>query len=178
MTPRDEMLELAKVARAPQSRNNGRVPYWMHVLSVAEILECAIDRGGEITDAAMREDIFLAALGHDLYEDTDVGRAEIERRFGVRVDGLIQGMTNDGDQDRAAYLARMGAAPEEVRLIKLAGVVDTPAPAKPRIGGPAPKEISEEAWERALARTRVREQKEAEQFGRLPPFPIPHEERA
>lgn len=117
------MLALVKEAHAAQSRNNGRVPYWMHVQAVAHVLDFGIARGGEIR-YPLRERLYLAALGHDLYEDTKVTRADIERQFGEDVAAWIQGMTNDGDDDRAAYLARMAAAPEEVRLIKLADVIE------------------------------------------------------
>ena len=117
------MLALVKEAHAAQSRNNGRVPYWMHVQAVAQMLDFAIARGREI-NYPLRERICLAALGHDLYEDTKVTRADIEKQFGDDVAGWIQGMTNDGDADRKAYLARMAAAPEEVRLIKLADVLE------------------------------------------------------
>lgn len=120
---RQEMLELVKKAHAKQSRNNGRVPYWMHLLGVAQIVEWAAHR--EVTDRALLDDLFVAALGHDLYEDTDVTREEIAERFGARVDAWIRGMTNDGDHaDRTAYLARIASGPEEVRLVKLGDLVE------------------------------------------------------
>jgi len=126
--PRVEMLELVKTAHATQFRNNGRVPYWMHLAAVAQILDWAIFRGNEIRDDALHDDLYAAALGHDLYEDTQVGRAEIEKRFGARVAGWIQAMTNDGDdKDKKAYLARLAAAPEEARLIKLADLIENMA---------------------------------------------------
>jgi len=128
MTPRRlEMLALVRQAHQRQTRNNGRVPYWMHVQSVAQILEWVIERDDEIGDSMLREDLFLAALGHDLYEDTEVTSSSIRERFGERVDGWIRALTNDGDQDRAAYLDRILAAPEEVKLIKLADLLDNTA---------------------------------------------------
>jgi hypothetical protein len=243
------MLELVQRAHEKQSRNGGRVPYWMHLLSVAQILDWALDVADELPDDAAREDLYLAALGHDLYEDTAVQPIDVRLSYGERVDGWIQGMTNPGgDNDRAAYHRQMAAAPEEVRLIKLADMTENTAscsyaiadmgvewmtntfvpiiremrdvvertrfdkyenaagllssllayhferlernlwmfeladqlkratPGKqPGAGKAAPQQISQAAWERALARTRERERKEGERFrGRL--FPIPDKE--
>lgn len=238
--PRVEMLELVKTAHATQFRNNGRVPYWMHLAGVAQILDWAIFRGAEIRDESLHDDLYVAALGHDLYEDTEVKRAEIVRRFGPRVDAWIQAMTNDGDdKDRKAYLGRLASGPEEARLIKLADLIENMAscayaipdmgvewmrtffvpvaietsamlrgasfPRYPRTadalrgqmeyhlrrlqsnlamflslvpaqstapGGPAP-EITKEAWDSALAKTREEERERAEKFGGGRPFPIP-----
>ncbi|HEY1813833.1 MAG TPA: HD domain-containing protein [Kofleriaceae bacterium] len=125
MTSTDEMRSLAIRAHAHQQRNAGRVPYSFHVLSVAAIVKELLDGGGECSDPDLAHDIVLAAMGHDLYEDTDVTRADIKEKFGARVDALIYGMTNpNGDDDRAAYEREMGHALEEVRLIKLADLID------------------------------------------------------
>lgn len=126
---RRRMLALTRTAHAGQWRNNGRVPYWMHTESVAQILETALQRSGELApDNPLARDLYLAAQGHDLYEDTTVDRAEIRHDFGERVDALIEGMTNHGgDADRAAYVAHMVTAPEEVRVIKLADMVENAA---------------------------------------------------
>jgi (p)ppGpp synthase/HD superfamily hydrolase len=118
------MLELIERGHAGQMRNGGRVPYWVHPQSVAGIVGGALDATGE-ADPALALDVFLAAQGHDLYEDTEVEPDEVARRFGARVDAFIRGMTNEeGDHDRAAYLARVAAAPEEVKLIKLGDLID------------------------------------------------------
>jgi hypothetical protein len=121
------MLELTKRAHAHQSRNGGRVPYWIHTQGVADTIRCAIEAGGEIDPGGgLADDLFLAAQAHDLLEDTDVGAGELRARFGERVAAWAEGMTNRaGDHDRAAYLAQMRAAPEEVRLIKLADLTDS-----------------------------------------------------
>jgi len=119
------MLELVQRAHENQSRNNGRVPYWTHLLAVAQNLDWALELTGELNDEATREDLYLAALGHDLYEDTAVQPIDVRLQFGERVDAWVQGMTNQGgDQDRAAYVARMASAPEEVRLLKLADLLE------------------------------------------------------
>lgn len=246
---RKQMLELVQRAHEKQSRNNGRIPYWMHLLSVAQIVDWALEVSGELPDDAARDDLYLAALGHDLYEDTAVEPIDIRLQFGERVDAWIQGMTNyDGDEDRAAYLSRMATAPEEVRVLKLADLMENTASMSYAIVDmgvewtektflpivtemrdvlvrthfeslrrtaallrglldynyerlrrnvemfrlveesrrsvtakrsnattAAPTQISAEAWERALERTRERERRLGERFkGRI--FPIPDED--
>ena len=120
------MLALVKQYHAGQSRNGGRVPYWVHVQSVAEILHYALARAGDLaSDPALERDLFLAAQGHDLYEDTEASPEQIQSLFGARVDQFIRLMSNPhGDHDRAAYLRQVRLAPEEVRLIKLADLTD------------------------------------------------------
>ena len=71
------MLKLVKAAHASQFRNNGRVPYWMHLEAAAEILEWAFAGTLELRDEEMRDDLYAAVLGHDLYEDTTVRREHI-----------------------------------------------------------------------------------------------------
>jgi (p)ppGpp synthase/HD superfamily hydrolase len=120
------MLEIIQREHAHQARNGGRVPYWMHTQSVAEIIEYAFEKTGELApDPVLALDLYLAAQGHDLYEDTSVPPESIRATFGERVNGLIVAMTNEtGDHDRAAYVQRMALATEEVRLIKLADLAD------------------------------------------------------
>lgn len=120
------MLEFARRAHANQFRNNGRVPYWMHVLSVSQILERALAE--EVVPNDVREDMLLAALGHDLYEDTAIDPDDIRLRFGERVAHWIEAMTNrQGDSSRDAYVQQMTMAEEEVRLIKLADLAENTA---------------------------------------------------
>jgi (p)ppGpp synthase/HD superfamily hydrolase len=121
---RAEMRTLVVDAHAAQRRNGNRVPYAVHALSVGTIVEDALELGGECSDEALRHDLYLAAIGQDLYEDTPVARDKIRTRFGERVDRLIDGATHYPGQDRAAFLAKLREAPEEVRLVKLAALVD------------------------------------------------------
>lgn len=123
MSPRvARMRELTRAAHGRQTRNGGRIPYWVHTDNVADIVRRAVEKTGEPADA---EDLVLAAYGHDLYEDTAVTPDDIRRLFGPRVDELIAGMTNRiGDHDRDEYLRHIAAADDEVRVIKCADLVD------------------------------------------------------
>ncbi|MBI2600962.1 HD domain-containing protein [Candidatus Daviesbacteria bacterium] len=121
-----QMLELIKHYHEGQFRSNGKVPYWHHSQSVAEIMLDAIKQSGEFEgEEGKVEQLFLAAQGHDLYEDTDIDPDEIKEKFGVEIHDLIQGLTNEhGDHDRAGYIEKLINASEEVRLIKFADMVD------------------------------------------------------
>jgi hypothetical protein len=123
---RDAMESLAIEAHREQTRNGGRLPYAVHVLSVGRIIDDAFAATGELAaDPAQLCDVVLGAIGHDLYEDTKVTPTAIRARFGARVDALIEGMTNRaGDHDHTGYVARMAGQIEGVRLIKIADLVD------------------------------------------------------
>jgi GTP pyrophosphokinase len=73
---------VAKAAHAGQLRENGD-PYITHPVAVARILaQYRLDSASIVT-----------ALLHDVAEDTKVGLADIERRFGKEVARLVDGVT-------------------------------------------------------------------------------------
>jgi len=122
----ERMRALTRAAHGGQTRNAGRVPYWVHTDAVADICRGALANAagvGEVVAAA--EDVVLAAYGHDLYEDTSVSRDLIRREFGDRVDRWIADLTNErGDADRAEYLRHLAATEDEVRVVKCADLID------------------------------------------------------
>ena len=95
------MRDFMRQAHGAQKRN-ARVPYWLHPQEVAEILLTALQKTDEAAiDPALTTDMFLAAQGHDLYEDTKASRQEVQEKFGQQVDEFINNLTNrQGDQDR------------------------------------------------------------------------------
>ena len=78
----DAAYVLAMQAHGAQTRENGD-PYITHPLAVADILA-----GYQLDTASI-----VTALLHDVVEDTGVTRAEIDRRFGTTVGGLVDGVT-------------------------------------------------------------------------------------
>jgi len=78
----DAAYVLAVQAHGQQTRENGD-PYITHPLAVADIL------AGYRLDTAS----IVTALLHDVIEDTPVTLAELERRFGPAVGGLVDGVT-------------------------------------------------------------------------------------
>lgn len=120
----ERMRAVTRHGHGAQTRNGGRLPYWVHTDGVADICRQALLATGELT-GELAEDLILAAYGHDLYEDTAISPADIRAEFGPRVDELISGMTNrNGDDDRAEYLRHLGSSSDDVRVIKCADLID------------------------------------------------------
>ena len=72
----------AMQAHGHQKRASGD-PYFSHPLEVAAIL----------TEFKLDDATIVAALLHDVIEDTDVTRAEIEQKFGKEIGDLVEGLT-------------------------------------------------------------------------------------
>lgn len=82
----DAILFAAK-SHSGQFRKDGRTPYINHPLEVMHLLNHAAG----VSD----ESVLVAAVLHDVVEDTDVTVAEIAERFGERVAALVSEMTDD-----------------------------------------------------------------------------------
>lgn len=133
-----------------------------HCINVGQWLERALDLEPAMA-AAERRDLILAALGHDLYEDSAIRPRDLAAEFGAHVDRLIRGMTEEED-GVAAYVERVESGPEEVRLIKLCDGIDN-------YGGLVENGLVQEDPQRWLAV--AREQMEP-MFGRLANIPFRH----
>ena len=72
----------AMKAHGHQKRASGD-PYFSHPLEVAAIL----------TEFKLDDATIVAALLHDVIEDTDVTRAEIDQMFGKEIGALVEGLT-------------------------------------------------------------------------------------
>ena len=107
-----------------QYRNKDKnSPYRFHCEAVALLIKEVLVQTGEYDDNA--DDIVLAALGHDLYEDTSVDREFIRQEFGNHVDELIFQLTNEEDDEhRDKYMQKIHLASDEVILIKLADMIE------------------------------------------------------
>jgi guanosine-3',5'-bis(diphosphate) 3'-pyrophosphohydrolase len=92
------------------------VPYVNHLLEVAHL----IAENSEDADT----NLIVAALLHDVVEDTPVSLAEVEQRFGSDVAGLVAEVTDDKSLPKEKRKAlQVQHAPEKSRraqLIKLA----------------------------------------------------------
>ncbi|MDX2204882.1 MAG: bifunctional (p)ppGpp synthetase/guanosine-3',5'-bis(diphosphate) 3'-pyrophosphohydrolase [Hyphomicrobiaceae bacterium] len=72
----------AMMAHGAQKRASGD-PFFSHPLEVAAIL----------TELKLDDATIVAALLHDVIEDTDVTRAEIDSKFGAEIGALVDGLT-------------------------------------------------------------------------------------
>ena len=116
-------LAYVQKKHAGQVRDNG-LPAWHHLMRVSAILEHTFAKTGE-GDKREQEVIIRAALGHDIFEDTDATEKEVAEIFGARGLELIKGMTNRwGDKEKKKYVRQVVRSEEAVRLIKLADLCD------------------------------------------------------
>ncbi len=112
----EQAFRYAELCHKDQMRPNGE-PYWMHLLQVLEVLT---DGAGIRERAAM-----LAALLHDVVEDTGHPIAEIEDKFGGEVARIVDWVTiKDIDilgkvRAKEKYLLDLKQAPREVLQVKL-----------------------------------------------------------
>jgi (p)ppGpp synthase/HD superfamily hydrolase len=113
-----EAYEFANACHGDQLRPTGD-PYERHLLEAVEVLA----EGAGILD----RDLLVAALLHDVVEDTACTLERVRDRFGPGVAELVDWVTKtdppDGGDKEAArldYLRRLAAAPREAVLVKLA----------------------------------------------------------
>ncbi len=81
-----QAFRLGSDAHSEQKRRSGE-PYFIHALTVADIL----------ADLRMDVDTLVAALLHDVVEDTPVTLAELAEEFGADVTRMVDGVTKISD---------------------------------------------------------------------------------
>ncbi len=102
----DRAYQVALKAHGDQKRRSG-IPYIYHPVSVACIL----------VEMGMDTESIVAALLHDVVEDTAVGLSEIRKQFGEEIAGLIDGVTKLG---RIPYSSREEQQAENLRKMLIA----------------------------------------------------------
>jgi (p)ppGpp synthase/HD superfamily hydrolase len=118
----DRALAMAARAHRDQLRKSSDVPYIQHPVHVAIVL---LKHGFE-------EAVVIAALLHDVVEDTTVTLADVRAQFGDPVAALVDAVTEqktDGAGHRPwrtrkdEQLAKLDAAPPEVAALKAADLL-------------------------------------------------------
>jgi (p)ppGpp synthase/HD superfamily hydrolase len=114
-----DALVYTAAAHAHQARKGKDTPYLAHPLGVCALV---LEAGGD-------EDQAIAALLHDTAEDQG-GRerlSDVERRFGARVAGMVEALSDTLEQPKPpwrarkeAHLAHLEAAPADVLLVAVA----------------------------------------------------------
>ena len=102
----EEAYQFSDVAHAGQFRKSGE-PYISHPLAVAGIL----------ADWQLDAQAVIAALLHDVMEDTAVSKDEISQRFGRPVADLVDGVSK---LDRIEFQSQQDAQAENFRKMLLA----------------------------------------------------------
>ena len=98
--------QLAKEKHSGQFRQSGE-PYIIHPLAVATI----------VAELGMDTESVMAALLHDVVEDTDVSLEQIEKKFGREIASLVDGLTKLG---RIPYSSREEQQAENIRKMLIA----------------------------------------------------------
>jgi (p)ppGpp synthase/HD superfamily hydrolase len=109
-----ESLAWAIDAHGEQRRKGSNVPYHAHLLGVASLV---LNDGGD-------EDEAVAAVLHDLVEDTDATVEDVRERFGDRVARIVDACSDAYERPKpewktrkTAYIERMRTAqPDELRV--------------------------------------------------------------
>lgn len=113
----NDAIQFAVEKHAGQCRKGTCRPYIMHPLETMNILN------------SMRADteLLMAGVLHDVLEDTDTNRAELELRFGADVASLVDLHTEDKSRSwkerKQSAVAHAKAAPTRVKMLILADKV-------------------------------------------------------
>jgi (p)ppGpp synthase/HD superfamily hydrolase len=83
-------LKYASRHHGTQTRKGSDVPYVAHLLAVSALV---LEDGG-------REPEAIAALLHDVVEDTDVSRRDVRKRFGRKVARIVVACTDVGGEGK------------------------------------------------------------------------------
>ena len=102
--------ETARVAHSGQKRKDGS-PYVTHCIAAAEIT----------VDMGLDEDSIVAALLHDVLEDTSLTHADIAKQFGEPVADIVEGVTK---LTRVQYTSKEDEQMENLRKMLMAMAKD------------------------------------------------------
>jgi (p)ppGpp synthase/HD superfamily hydrolase len=80
-----QAIELAFMAHEGQVRKGSNIPYIVHPMAVMNLLLIEQSEDQSITD-----EVIIGGILHDVFEDTDVTLAEIEKQFGDEVRRLVE----------------------------------------------------------------------------------------
>jgi (p)ppGpp synthase/HD superfamily hydrolase len=110
---RDALL-FADKRHAGQTRDLDDMPFVTHPVEVACLLH----------EAGYQDEVVAAGVLHDVLEDTDAERSDLESRFGNRVAELVEAVTDDptiqDDAERKAALRRQVADAGECAAVVFA----------------------------------------------------------
>jgi (p)ppGpp synthase/HD superfamily hydrolase len=91
-------LDFATREHAGQTRDLDGIPFVTHPVEVACLLH----------ESGYSDEVLAAGVLHDVIENTDVDRSELEERFGPRVAELVAAVSDDpAIEDRAARKAAL-----------------------------------------------------------------------
>ena len=116
-------ISLATLAHAGQRRKGSDTPYVIHPIRVALTLHDA-----PLPDGVCRDDCLVAAILHDILEDTQVPREQLVEQFGEPVVAIVDELTEDKTlpkpQRRKKMLKHCATMSRSAQVVKLADRLD------------------------------------------------------
>ena len=112
-----EALDFAAERHSAQRRKGpDAAPYVNHLIEVAMLVACV----GQVDDV----EVLIAAVLHDVLEDTPTTPEELGQRFGARVRSLVEALSDDKSlprrRRRELTLDQLPGTDPVVKLVKLA----------------------------------------------------------
>ncbi|TFG06897.1 MAG: HD domain-containing protein [Promethearchaeota archaeon] len=111
-------LNYAFIKYGDLKRKSGEIPYIIHPIRISSILRAV--GFSEFDD----EELMIAALLHDLVEDTDVNIDEVKEKFGDKIALIVNQLTIQDKDLKEEYLENLKHASRESKIIKLADRLD------------------------------------------------------
>ncbi len=99
-------------------RKDKKTPYLVHPLRIVSILRAA---GFSEFNC---EEMMIAALFHDLVEDTGVSLEEIRKYFGDKVASIVKELTKPKNGKKEEWLKSLDTTSKEAKIIKMADRID------------------------------------------------------
>jgi (p)ppGpp synthase/HD superfamily hydrolase len=124
-----EALDFADRSHAGQTRDIDSIPFVTHPVEVACLLH----------EAGYPDDVVAAGVLHDVLEDTEVERSELEERFGASVADLVAAVSDDPSIDdaaqrKAALRAQVADASEHAQAVFAADKISKARELRARAG--------------------------------------------
>ena len=101
-----------------QKRISANIPYVIHPIRVAFILRSVGFSESE------HENLMIAALCHDLIEDTETTFEEISKQFGKSVALVVNELSKPDDKDKDEWIESFDMMSNEAKIIKMADRID------------------------------------------------------
>ena len=99
-------------------RKSQKIPYVVHPIRITAILRAA---GFNEND---NEEMMIAALFHDLIEDTETPIEEIKNQFGRKVASIVMELTKPEKGNKNDWLKTFEKASKEAKIIKMVDRLD------------------------------------------------------
>jgi guanosine-3',5'-bis(diphosphate) 3'-pyrophosphohydrolase len=101
-----------------KKRISGDIPYVVHPIRVMLILKAAGFTEFE------NYNLFLAALFHDLLEDTELSFQDLSQDFGIEIATIVKELTKPDNVTKKEWLTSFKTVSKEAKIIKMADRLD------------------------------------------------------